>query len=152
MPMSSNPRQADRRQFHAHDIDATVAAILRDIRRRAPDPQLQGDSALMIACAAAADLWDRNQMLFHGTGDIDHEDRRDLVVQMLWDAAEPVLRRICDLRATTFDGHRARGAVFLAWDAGELLARAGLDGVLDRLALAMVCDLLGDGDGPYDPP
>jgi hypothetical protein len=82
--------------------------------------------------------------LFAGAGGINHEDRRDPILQVIWEAAEPLLERLVNLRPTSSFGHKARGAVFLAWDAGELLSRALTGGVFDCLALAVMLDLLSE--------
>lgn len=45
--------------------------------------------------------------------------------------------------ATTPDGHRARAAMFLAWDEGDLIARARTAGLLeDQLLAALLIDLV----------
>ena len=142
MPTSPNPSKTGRRRLHARDVDATIHAALKDVQHAAKVPTLHADSELIMACAVAADVWHRHNRLFHGSSAILDDTARDKVAAVLWIAVEPVLNQICDLPPITEEGHRARAAVFLAWDAGELLARAGSGRVLDRLPLAMLLDLL----------
>ena len=144
MPSQFGQSRGGRRRFRARKIDAVVARILVDLRQRVVDPKLLGDSELLITCGAAADLWDRHRALFVGESSINHEDRREPILHVIWEAAEPLLERLVNLRPTSSFGHKARGAVFLAWDAGELLSRARSGSVFDRLALAVMLDLLSE--------
>ena len=54
-----------------------------------------------------------------------------------------ILKVVAASRATTLDGHRARAAAFILWDEGDLLGRAGKDGILEEVVLrAILVDLV----------
>ena len=64
------------------------------------------------------------------------------MVRPIWDEAGPVLRTICNLRAITTDGHQARAATLLVWDAGALFIDR--DAIESRLVLALAADLVAN--------
>ena len=142
MSILPNPSKTGRRQFHAHEVNAFVHEAICDVRRRARRQPLDADSELIMVCAVAADIWRRHDRLFRGLSEIKDDAVRTRLAGTLWAAADPILRQICDLRPATREGYRARAAVFMMWDAGEMLARAETGRVMDRLALAIVLDLL----------
>ena len=144
MSSPSDQSKTSRIRFRACEINSTVQTAIWQVRHSAKVPALHRDSALIMACAVAADIWTRYNLLFHDSAKIADDTARDRVAAILWEAVDPVLHRICDLRPATTEGYRARAAVFLAWDAGEMLARAESGGALDKLPLAVVLDLLND--------
>ena len=142
MSTSPNSSKTGRRQFLAHEVNASIHEAVRDIGRHAKRQPLTADSELIMVCAVAADIWRRHDRLFRDPSEIKDDAARIRLAGIFWAAADPILRQICDLRPTTKEGYRARAAVFMMWDAGEMLARAEAGRVMDRLVLAMVLDLL----------
>lgn len=98
------------------------------------------DAELLRACLVSAELWRRHSAAFYGPTRVTDDEERDRVVRPIWDEAEPVLRTICDLPATTLDGHQARAATLLVWDAGALFIDQ--DAIESRLVLALAADLV----------
>lgn len=141
MPISSDPLRAARR-FDASAIDRTAAAVLDAVGRRMAAGAVHPDAELLEACVAAGALWRRNCDAFYGPARIVDDDERDAVMGPIWVEADVVLRSICDLPATTMQGHQARAATMLNWNAGALLS--GQDTIENRLALALAADLLVD--------
>ena len=142
MSILSNPSKTGRRQFHAHEVNASIHEAICDVRRRAKRRPLDADSELIMVCAVAVDIWRRHDRLFHSGSEIKDDAARIRLASILWAAADPILRQICDLQPATREGYRARAAVFMMWDAGKMLARAEMGRVMDRLALVIVLDLL----------
>ncbi len=142
MSNSTSPSKTRRQRFHAHDVNASIHEAICDVRRRAKRQPLDADSELIMVCAVAVDIWRRHDRLFHSRSEIKDDAARVRLAGALWAAADPILRQVCDLRSSTREGYRARAAVFMMWDAGEMLARAETDRVMDRLILGLVLDLL----------
>ena len=142
MSILPNPSKTGRRQFHAHEVNASIHEAIRDVRRCAKRQPHDADSELIMVCAVAADIWRRHDRLFRGLSEIKDDAVRTRLAGTLWAAADPILRQICDIRPVTREGYRARAAVFMMWNAGEMQARAETGRVMDRLALAIVLDLL----------
>lgn len=142
MSKSLSPSATGRRQFNAHDVNASIHEAICDVRRRAKRQPLDADSELIMICAVAVDIWRRYDRLFRGRSEIKDDAARIRLAGALWAAANPILQQVSDLRPTTREGYRARAAVFMMWNAGELLARAETGRVMDRLALRLVLDLL----------
>jgi hypothetical protein len=142
MSKSSSPSKTGRRQFHAQEVNTSICKAIRDVRQRAKRKSLDTDAELIMACAVAADIWRHHDRLFSDLSEIKDDALRARVAATLWNAVNPVLQQVCDLHTTTREGYRARAAVFLMWDAGEMLARAETGRIMDRLNLAIVMDLL----------
>ncbi len=142
MATSPDPSETGRRRFHAHQVDTAVSSAVGEVRRRAKFQTLDTDSELIMACAVAADIWRRHDRLFHDPSEFKDDAARAKVAAMLWATVDPALEQVCGLQPTTKAGTAARAAVFLMWDAGEMLARAETGRIMDRLLLAMVLDLL----------
>ena len=146
MPSSSNPRPAGRRRFDASAVNGAIDVTLQALRDERSTPDAHPDGELLAACRAGAVLWQRQHAAFYGDTRIVDDDERDRLLEPLWALADPVLHRVYDLPATTLDGHRARAAILLAWDAGTLLGAAAADDLIEaRLTLALAVDLLGSG-------
>ena len=142
MPSPSDTVENGQRRFGAREVDTAISNAIWDVRHTAKIPLLHADSELVMACAVAADIWARYNRLFRDSAKIKDDAARDRVAAILWSAVDPVLHRTSEMRPTTQEGHRARAAVFLAWDAGEMLARAETGGIFDKLSFATVTDLL----------
>ena len=142
MSTSPNPSKTGRRQFHAHDVNTAIYTAIEDVRRRAKIQSPDTDAELIMACAVAGDLWRHHDRLFREPSEIKDDAVRVRVAANLWNAVNPILQQVCDLQPTTREGYRARAAVFLMWDAGEMLARAETGRIMDRLNFAIVLDLL----------
>ena len=142
MPTSPHPSETGRRQFHAHKVNMAIDNAIAEVRRRAKFQTMNTDSELIMACAVAADIWRRHDRLFREPTEFKNDAARARVAAMLWAAVDPVLEQVCGLQPTSRAGTTARAAVFLMWDAGEMLARAETGRIMDRLLLAMVLDLL----------
>jgi len=126
----------------AHEVKTAICKAIRDVRQRAKRKSLDTEAEIIMACAVAADIWRHHNRLFSDLSEIKDDALRARVAATLWNAVNPVLQQVCDLQPTTREGYRARAAVFLMWDAGEMLARAETGRIMDRLNLAIVMDLL----------
>jgi len=142
MSKSSSPSKTGWRHFHAHEVNTAICKAIGDVRQRAKRTSLETDAELIMACAVAADIWRHHDRLFSDLSEIKHYALRSRVAATLWNAVNPVIQQVCDLQPTTREGYRARAAVFLTWDAEEMLARAETGRIMDRLNLAVVLDLL----------
>jgi len=70
------------------------------------------------------------------------EHARDAAQQPFLDAQDPLLHRICDLRATTPEGRAARARTLLAWDKDPCWTHDGCWN--SQLIGAIVRDLVGE--------
>jgi hypothetical protein len=89
----------------------------------APPAAASPDAELIGLCAECDALQARIDGLYAPRADylsraqeIAQEKARDIAMQPFADAQDPILERICDLRATTPQGHAARARTLLAWD------------------------------------
>lgn len=128
-------------RFGPH-IRLAASAVLDAVQQLLATTAVHPDAELLTACLVGAELWRRHSAAFHGPTRIVDDDERERVVRPIWDEAEPVLRTICELPATTMDGHQARAATLLAWDAGALLIDQ--DAIESRLVLALAADLVAN--------
>ncbi len=110
MSILPNSSKTGRRQFHAHEVNASIHKAIRDVRRCAKRQPLDADSEIIMVCAVAADIWRRHDRLFRGPSEIKDDAVRTRLAGTLWAAADPILRQICDLRPATREGYRARAA------------------------------------------
>ena len=105
--------------------------------RYAANPQAR----LFTACARFNVLERRKMQLLKL--DVDDGPETELRLARLAMSQAKHLHEICDARATTIRGHRARALSFTLWDAGDLEYRA-LNGraTEDLLLHALVRDLI----------
>ena len=81
-----------------------------------PLPGTHPDTALMAACAAL-DAAERQYLGFHhGPNAIEDDDERDEALRPNEVERRRLVRLVCDLRATTLEGHRARVRVVMLED------------------------------------
>ena len=86
------------------------------------------------------------QDLIEGPGCIADDTAREVLLRPLREAQAPHLDRLCQGRAVSLAGHRARAAAFALWDAGELADLAEANRFpADRLLAALVRDLVEAG-------
>lgn len=107
-------------------------------------PPLHPDELLITAAAAFCSLEERRVALIEGPGRIDDDDDRDEALKPLAAAQTEPFRVLCDARATTPAGHRARASAIVLGDGGEIFYRAKVCGLPeDRLIAALLRDLVG---------
>ncbi len=138
------PAASNRRRFTVIDRTIMASAALETLP--APPAGVAGepDAVLLQACREVVALRRRRDKLFRAGEPIHPEGKHNRPVQRIEAAAVPWLSYICDVRAQTLAGHRARAAVVLAVDASGLLMRANLrDAFGAPLLAALVIDLLG---------
>lgn len=137
--MPQSPRAALRRLSPSR----VRLAVRRVIAQATALPPGSGhpDAALLAACAEYGRI----------RAEIDRASRPrarvgdpgGLKVAALLAAGRVPLDAAVTAVATTPEGHRARAATFLAWDEGDLIARAGTEAILeDRLLAALLVDLV----------
>ena len=101
------------------------------------------DEMLLAACAEYGRLRRRIDRLSDNRARVDDLDDQSRVYADLTDAGRLPLASALSTRATTLEGHRARAALFLAWDEGDLIGRARRDEILeDRLLAVLLIDLV----------
>ena len=95
------------------------AVVLPDPGEVADNP----DAELIGLCAECDALQARMDALYAARADhlsyaeqVALEKARDILERPLADAQDPLLERICELRATTPQGHAARARTLLGWD------------------------------------
>ena len=97
---------------------------------------LHPDAALIAAAAEFCALEERRVGLIEGPGRIDDDGDRDRALQPIAAAQEMYLRVLCDARATTPDGHRARASAIVLGDGAEVFYRAQVCGLPEDLLIA----------------
>lgn len=101
------------------------------------------DEKLLEACARYGRIRRRIDRLAAGSARIDDDGERARAYADLTDVGRLALLASLSAAATTLEGHRARAALFLAWDEGELVGRARREQMLeDRLLAALLLDLV----------
>lgn len=101
------------------------------------------DARLLAVCADYGRTRRQIDRLSARSTRIDNEDERSRIYGNLTDAGRIELAASLSARATTLDGHRARAALFLAWDEGELIGRARREMMLeDQMLAALLLDLV----------
>ncbi len=133
---------------HSMDVpDDTTGRLLRWLMRDAgalgkanvDDPAASPDAALLAACAAFDELEQAYVATHSGpvvlTESVAAESERD----RLSDAQEPLVARMCELRAVTKEGQAARARSLALWDV-ELFKEAWQEDTGDRLTAAIVRD------------
>lgn len=122
---------------------SAASRVLRRARRLSVASPGHPDAALLAACAEYAVLRRRIDGVFKGTKSLADEEERARVNADLIAAGHAALILTATSRAVTLDGHRARAAVFLAWDDGDVVGRARRHGITeDRLLAALLTDLV----------
>ncbi len=120
------------------------AAALRICRQagRLTSTTPHPDEKLLVLCAEYGRIRRQIDRLSAGRTRIDDEEQSRAYTE-LTDAGRIPLVASLSAKATTLDGHRARAALFLAWDEGELLRRVCREQVLeDRLLAALLLDIV----------
>ena len=127
---------------------AALTAAVRPAAARAgvatDAPPLHPDAVLITAAAEFCCLETRRVALIEGPLRIEDDGERDEALKPLAAAQTEPLRVLCDARATTVDGHRARASAIVVGDGGEVFYRAEVGGLLeDRLIAALLRDVVG---------
>ena len=137
--MSPSQRAAPRRlspsrvRLAVRRITALVAAL--------PPGGPHPDAALLAACAEYGRL--RSEIDRSSQPRMRAEDPGGVWMAALLAAGRIPLEAAIAATATTPDGHRARAALYLAWDEGDLITRARTAGILeDRLLATLLVDLV----------
>ena len=137
--MSQSPRAALRRLSLSH-----VRLSVRRVTTQAaalPPGSGHPDAALLAACAEYGRI--RVQIDHASRPRMRAGDPGGLKVAALLAAGRVPLNAAVTAVATTPEGHRARAAAYLAWDEGDLIARARTAGMLeDQLLAALLVDLV----------
>lgn len=101
------------------------------------------DATLLALCAEYGLVRRRIDRLSAKSTRTTDGDERSRIYTELTDAGRVKLLASLSASATTLDGHRARAALFLAWDEGELVGRARRDMMLeDQMLAALLLDLV----------
>ena len=105
------------------------------------------DAELISLCVRCDRLQDRIDILhvppannMSTAQEIAWEETRDALVTPIIAQQEPVLLRICELRATTLPGHAARAATLMSWD--KYICSPLIDNWTERLVCAIIRDLI----------
>ena len=109
------------------DVDSYGLALMRELMAGSVEPlplPVSRDAELIRLCAECDALQAKIDTLWQGdpTRGMSlaeartFEKARDLDQQPFHDAQDPLLERICDLRATTPQGYAARARTLIAWD------------------------------------
>jgi hypothetical protein len=127
-------------------VTRAQAAAMRTLQATASllkNTQAQPDAALLAACVAYAGVRRRIDQFSRAKINLG-EDALERAHAGLHEAASSALARVAAHRAVTPEGHRARAAVIMFWDEGELIRLVGKYEILqDRLLLALLADLVG---------
>ena len=124
------------------------ATLLGAGPRGAAGAAAAADEGLIAAAAAFCALEWRMQDLIEGLGSVADEDAREVLLRPLRDEQAPHLDRLCRERALGLAGHRARAVAFQAFDGGELVDLARMNGLpADRMVAALVRDLVEGAEG-----
>ncbi len=138
------PAASNRRRFTVIDRTIMAAAALETLPPPSAGAAGKPDAFLLEACREVVALRRRRDKLFRAGEPIHPEGQHNRLLKRIETAAKPWLAYVCDVRAQTFAGHRARAAAVLAVDASGLLARANLrEDFGAPLLAALVIDLLG---------
>ena len=120
-----------------------LAYLLRDAAELGMTPTSSApavrDAELITACEQHDMLERQSLATFDAIAD---EMERDAAQAPIKAAQEPLLDSICDLPATTPEGHRARARSLALWDL-DLMRRGAGSCPNDRMVAAMVRDLIG---------
>jgi len=134
------------------DVDSYSLALLDELMAGSVEPlplPVSRDAELIRLCAECDVLQAKIDALWQGdpTRGMSlaeartFETARDLEQQPLSDAQDPILARICELRATTPQGQAARAKTLLAWDKNPCWTDDGCWN--SQLLGAIVRDLVG---------
>lgn len=141
------PAAAGRRRFTIIDPVIMAEAALDSLP---PDREVgtgdgrHPDALLLTACRRFVRLARRRLTLFIDGEPRHGADAQARLLRPIDTVMAPLSAYVCDCRAGTLDGHRARAAAFLAIDETGLLVRANLrDAFGEPLLAAFVIDLLG---------
>lgn len=135
---------ATRRKFlGAAAVMAASGAVAQAV------PGAHPDAELIALCAAFMGLERRHQASFDPSSPayVEDDDERDRVNDPICDAQEPLVERICAMRATTLEGARARVRSILLWDADADPAKDPLcfgHSMNHRMTAAVFRDLLAE--------
>ena len=123
------------------------AVVLPDLRETAESP----DAELIRLCAECDALQAKVDALWAGdrtegmtlAESQAYEKEREIAQKPFSDAQDPLLHRICEMRATTPEGQAARVQTLLAWDKDPIWTHDGCWN--SQLIGAIVRDLMGEG-------
>lgn len=125
------------------DVPGRLLLALRLAGLEADAGMPPSEAALFAACASFCSLEAEKLALYHGPSSIADDDAREEALTPLYDRQLPLVDQICDCRAGTLPGHRARAGVYFLSNAGELAWRSLAGGSAeDRLLAALIHDLV----------
>lgn len=118
------------------DVDTYALALLRELMAGAVNPParpVNPDAELIGLCAECDALQTRVDATYAVPVDegltcaqeIAREKARDIANEPLHAAQDPLLERICELRATTPEGRAARARTLLGWDKDPIWTHDG---------------------------
>ena len=126
-----------------------LAFVLPDPGEASPAPAGPDDAELIGLCAECDALQRQVDALYvrpaeplSYAAELFWEAARDLDIHPILDRMDPLLDRICDLRATTPQGHAARARTLLLWDKDPCWKDDGCWN--SQLIGAIVRDLVGE--------
>jgi len=136
------------------DVDSYSLALLDELMMGSVEPlpaPVSPDAELIRLCVECDALQAKVDTLWQGdptrgmslAESRTFETARDLEQQPFSDAQDPLLERICELRATTPQGQAARAKTLLAWDKNPCWTDDGCWN--SQLLGAIVRDLVGKG-------
>lgn len=127
--------------------DLPGIGLVREAAIRCADSLPTGrasDARLIRACAKFGALERRCLALYFGPQRIEDDGARDRMLAPIKARMDRVLQDICDQRAVTLEGHRARAAA-VALYAPDLITEKDLGGYTDQSIVgALLRDLVGE--------
>ncbi|MGI4799979.1 MAG: hypothetical protein ACRYG8_39285 [Janthinobacterium lividum] len=108
-----------------------------------PDPGIVHPDAELLAACAVFDTMERQVSAFYeGPGRLDDDDQRQAAIDLVVDRQAPWLDRICDLRAVTPAGWKAKAQSLALWDQEVLQAKWSEGDVSERILATLLRDML----------
>ena len=130
----------------ARTVLPAVAETEGDFTMKMPSNGDHPDAALLAVCAEF-DMWERRLLAtdFQAESGTPAACAARIEQERCLDAQDPLVARMCDLRAVTLEGQRARARSLALWD--PELMRPFCPDAGDYLVAAIVRDLLaGEGE------
>ncbi len=100
------------------------------------------DAELLAACAVFDTLEHQVDALYAGSGRIEDDDELQTAINAVADRQKPWFERICDLRAVTPAGWKAKARSFAAWDKEELRTKLSEGDTSERILSTLLRDML----------
>lgn len=100
------------------------------------------DAELVSACAVFETLEHQVGAIYDGPGRIEDDDNRQAAMEAIADRQLPWLERICELRAVTPVGWKAKARSFACWDRDALGTKFREGDPSERILFALLRDML----------